>query len=80
MEQNIDDEEDHPRKKSRSKRKIRKIEKKLMATTKRHANHKPSSTLLPLSQMIEEPCWKNELSGSVGKVSKVSSKSSEMSY
>ena len=42
---------------SRSKKKIRKIEKKLLATSKVPAVYKPSSALIPLSQRLEEPAW-----------------------
>ena len=70
-----EEEEDRPRKRSRSKKEKRKIRKKLMATTKRPAVHKPSSSLRPLSQMMEEPVWQsNAEHASLGRVS------SEMSY
>jgi len=52
-----DDREDLQRKKSRSKKKIRKIERKLLATSKVTAVYKPSSALIPLSQRLEEPAW-----------------------
>ena len=41
----------HPR----SKRKVRKIEKRLLATTRKPVVHIPSSTLISLSQRMEEP-------------------------
>ncbi|KAL3801865.1 hypothetical protein ACHAW5_003778 [Stephanodiscus triporus] len=44
-------------KESRSKKKMRKIEKKLLATSKMSAAYKPFSALIPLSQRLEEPAW-----------------------
>ncbi len=44
-----------PMKNPRSKRKIRKIEKRLLVSTKRPVVYNPSSTLIPLSQRMEEP-------------------------
>lgn len=46
---------DSPMKNPRSKRKIRKIEKRLLATTRKPVVHVPSSTLISLSERMEEP-------------------------
>ena len=44
-------------KRSRSKQDTRKIKKKLFATLKKPVIHKPSSTLIPLSERLEEFSW-----------------------
>lgn len=41
----------------RSKKKRRSIEKKLLATKRKAVFNKPSSTLIPLSQQMEQPAW-----------------------
>jgi len=80
------EEEEQPRRKSRKeKKRERKIEKRLLATTKEPAVHQPSSGLEPLSQFLVEPTW--EAGASSSKVSAESNEkfrsegpSSEMSY
>ena len=42
--------------KARDKKRVR-AERRLLRTAKRPAVHKPSSTLIPLSQAIDEPVW-----------------------
>ena len=49
--------DDRPRKKARSKKKTRSIEKKLLATKLKAVFNQPSSALIPLSEKMEEPAW-----------------------
>jgi len=49
--------DDCPRYKSRSKKRRRSIEKKLLATKKKVTFHKPPSALVPLSRQMEKPAW-----------------------